>query len=45
VARELARLELKPSRSMRMHEVRRNAHRPEQKGDTRDVLELCEGLR
>src|SRR6266852_99809 len=27
------------------HEVRRKAQRPEQKSDTRDALELCEGLR
>jgi hypothetical protein len=24
------------------HEVRRNAHRPEQRSDTRDALKLCE---
>jgi transposase len=27
------------------HEVRRKAHRPEQKSDTRDAQELCEGVR
>jgi len=44
VARELVRLELKPM-VIDAHEVRRKAHRPEQKSDTRDALELCEGLR
>jgi transposase len=44
VARELARLELKPV-MIDAHEVRRKAQRPEQKSDTRDALELCEGLR
>jgi len=44
VARELVRLELKPV-VIDAHEVRRKAHRPEQKSDTRDALELCEGLR
>ena len=44
VARELARLELKPV-VIDAHEVRRKAQRPEQKSDTRDALELCEGLR
>jgi transposase len=44
VARELARLELKPV-VIDAHEVRRKAQSPEQKSDTRDALELCEGLR
>src|SRR5258708_39117094 len=44
VARELARLELKPV-VIHAHEVRRKAQPPEQKSDTRDALELCEGLR
>jgi transposase len=44
VARELARLELKPV-VIDAHEVRRKAQRPEQESDTRDALELCEGLR
>ncbi len=44
VARELKRLELEP-RVIDAHEVRRKAHRPEQKSDTRDAQELCEGLR
>jgi hypothetical protein len=44
VARELARLELKPV-VIDAHEVRRKARRPGQKSDTRDTLELCEGLR
>ncbi len=44
VARELARLELKPV-VIDAHEVRRKAQRPEQKSDTRDAPELCEGLR
>jgi transposase len=44
VARELVRLELKPV-VIDAHEVRRKAHRPEQKSDTSDALELCEGLR
>jgi len=44
VARELARLELTPV-VIDAHEVRRKAQRPEQKSDTRDALELCEGLR
>src|ERR1700758_3912685 len=44
VARELVRLELKPV-VIDAHEVRRKAQRPEQKSDTRDALELCEGLR
>jgi transposase len=39
IARELARLELKPV-VIDAHEVRRKAHRPEQKSDTRDALEL-----
>jgi hypothetical protein len=38
VARELARLELKPV-VIDAHEVRRKAQRPEQKSDTRDALE------
>lgn len=44
VARELARLELKPI-VIDAHEVRRKARRPKQKSHTRDALELCEGLR
>lgn len=44
MAGELVRLELKPV-VIDAHEVRRKAHRPEQKSDTRDALELCEGLR
>ena len=44
VAWELARLELKPV-VIDAHEVRRKAQRPQQKSDTRDALELCEGLR
>jgi transposase len=43
VARELARLEFEP-RVIDAHEVRRKALRPQQKSDTRDALELCEGL-
>ena len=38
VARELARLELKPV-VVDAHEVRRKAHRPLQKSDARDALE------
>jgi transposase len=44
VARELARLAFKPM-VVDAHEVRRKAHRPLQKSDGRDALELCEGLR
>jgi transposase len=44
VTRELLGLELKPI-VIDALEVRRKAHRPEQKGDTRDALELSEGLR
>lgn len=43
VARELARLGLRPL-VIDAHEVRRKAHRPLQKSDGRDALELCEGL-
>jgi transposase len=43
-ARELKRLGLEP-RVIDAHEVRRKAYRPEQKSDTRDARELCEGLR
>src|SRR5690242_12048169 len=43
VARELARLDFKPM-VIDAHEVRRKAHRPLQKSDGRDALELCEGL-
>ena len=38
------RLGLEP-RVIDAHEVRRKAHRPEQKSDTCDAQELCEGLR
>jgi len=40
----LKRLELEP-RVIDAHEVRRKAHRPEQKSDPRDAQELGEGLR
>src|SRR5262249_45619392 len=43
VARELVRLELAPA-VIDAHEVRQKAHRPLQKSDGRDALELCEGL-
>jgi len=43
VARELARLEFEPQ-VIDAHEVRRKALRPQQKSDSRDALELCEGL-
>ena len=43
VARELARLDLRPM-VVDAHEVRRKAHRPLQKSDGRDALDLCEGL-
>jgi transposase len=43
VARELARLDPAPV-VIDAHEVRRKAHRPLQKSDRRDALELCEGL-
>lgn len=44
VARELKRLGLEPQ-VIDAHEVRRKAHRPLQKSDRRDALELCEGVR
>lgn len=44
VARELKRLGLE-ARVIDAHEVRRKAYRPEQKSDTRDAWELCEGVR
>lgn len=43
-ARELARVGLRPV-VIDAHEVRVKAHRPRQKSDRRDALELCEGLR
>jgi len=43
VARELARLDLQPM-VIDAHEVRCKAHRPLQKSDGRDALELCEGV-
>jgi transposase len=43
-ARELARGGLRPV-VIDAHEVRLKAHRPRQKSDRRDALELCEGLR
>jgi transposase len=44
VARPLGRLGLDPI-VVDAHEVRIKAHRPNQKSDARDALELCEGLR
>jgi len=44
VARQLAALGLAPL-VIDAHEVRLKAHRPNQKSDRRDALELCEGLR
>ena len=44
VARQLAALGLAPD-VIDAHEVRLKAHRPNQKSDRRDALELCEGLR
>lgn len=44
VARQLSRLGLDPV-VVDAHEVRLKAHRPNQKSDGRDALELCEGLR
>jgi transposase len=44
VARQLSRLGLDPI-VVDAHEVRLKAHRPNQKSDGRDALELCEGLR
>jgi transposase len=44
VARELSRVELRPI-VVDAHEVRLKAHRPTQKSDRRDALELCEGIR
>jgi transposase len=43
-ARELARVGLTPV-VVDAHEVRLKAHRPTQKSDRRDALELCEGIR
>jgi len=44
VARMLSRMELAPI-VIDAHEVRLKAHRPLQKSDRRDALEICEGLR
>ena len=44
VARELSRVGLR-SIVVDAHEVRLKAHRPTQKSDRRDALELCEGIR
>jgi transposase len=44
VARELSRCRLAPV-VVDAHEVRLKAHRPTQKSDRRDALELCEGIR
>ena len=44
VARQLAKLALKPV-VIDAREVRMKAHRPTQKSDRRDALEICEGLR
>ena len=44
VARELSRVGLRPI-VVDAHEVRLKAHRPTQKSDRRDALELCEGIR
>jgi transposase len=44
VARHLQHLELEPI-VIDAHEVRLKAHRPRQKSDRRDALEICEGLR
>ena len=44
VARQLGQLGLDPI-VVDAHEVRLKAHRPNQKSDGRDALELCEGLR
>jgi transposase len=44
VARALVTLQLAPV-VVDAHEVRRKAHRPSQKSDRRDALELCEGVR
>ena len=44
VARHLMRMGLAPQ-VIDAHEVRSKALRPNQKGDRRDALELCEGLR
>jgi transposase len=43
-ARELSRVGLRPV-VVDAHEVRLKAHRPRQKSDRRDALELCEGIR
>ena len=44
VARQLSKLALKPV-VIDAREVRTKAHRPTQKSDRRDALEICEGLR
>lgn len=44
VARLLAGLELQPV-VVDAHEVRLKAHRPNQKSDSRDAFELCDGIR
>jgi transposase len=44
VARLLAGLELQPV-VVDAHEVRVKAHRPNQKSDSRDAFELCDGIR
>jgi transposase len=44
VTRELTRVGLGPI-VVDAHEVRLKAHRPTQKSDRRDALELCEGIR
>ncbi len=44
VVRQLAAIGLAPQ-VVDAHEVRLKAHRPTQKSDRRDALELCEGLR
>jgi transposase len=43
VARQLSRLRVDPI-VVDAHEVRLKAHRPNQKSDRRDALELCEGF-
>ncbi len=43
-ARLLAALELQPI-VVDAHEVRAKAHRPNQKSDSRDAFELCDGIR
>ena len=44
VTRQLQQLELEPV-VVDAHEVRAKAHRPRQKSDRRDALEICEGIR